>query len=87
MTIYIESRVCEELGISYDSPGTESTIDKEQFIEAWELLCITKEWITTREDIPKDLPSSRDKFSEFIAKQTKDKMNLINKGSGYFEVT
>jgi len=84
MKIYIDSRICEELGISYDSPETESVIDKNLFIGIWERFSEHKETITT--DIKHKKSFSKSKFSEFIALQTGDKMNLVNKGSGYFEI-
>ena len=80
MTIFIESRICQELGINYNNPGEESTIDKNDFIEKWGDI----HFITTGD--PPDTPYSRSKFSQFIVKQTGNKMNLINKGSGYFEL-
>ncbi len=80
MVIFIDSRICEELLISYNNPGEESTINKEDFIEKWG----DTYFITT--DNPPDTSYSRSKFSEFIKKQTGNKMNLVNKGSGYFEL-
>ncbi len=80
MVIFIDSRICEELLISYNNRGEESTINKDDFIEKWG----HNYFITTGD--PPDIPYSRSKFSEFIEKITGNKMNLINKGSGYFEL-
>jgi len=82
MTIFIESRICEELGISYNNSGEESTINKDDFIEKWEKICLTKDWITR--DIPDGYGNAS--FSDVIGMITGNKMNLINKGYGYFEL-
>jgi len=85
MTIYIQSTICEELGLSYDSSGSQTVIETEDFIDAWDQFCVTREWITTN-DPTLDLKSSRMLFSTFIENHKSNKMNLINRGSGYFEL-
>jgi len=85
MKIFIESRVCEELKIDYNNFDKEYTIETEDFVEAWNLLCVSKEWITT-DNPPENLNFSRMLFSTFIENHKSNKMNLINRGSGYFEL-
>ena len=82
--IYIDSKVCEELSISYDSKGEYNSFSIEEFVEAWKKCKETPYYITVKPDY-EDAVSSRVPFDEFIS--VRDSINLKNTGAGgYFEI-
>ena len=81
--IYIGSRVCEELDISYNNPGEYNPVSVEDFVTAWQKMEKDPYYISVR-DSYEDANMRRMLFEDFI--KFKEVLNLKNISSGHFEI-
>ena len=81
--IYIDSRVCEDLGIKYNLPGSEHKVKVEDFVKSWEKYAKDPYYISERKN---DASMRRIKFQDFIKLKEVEVLELKNIRDGHFEI-